>query len=174
MKRSELKRKSELRGDPEKVRAFLERGRASSARSLSQSRGRSSNKAGGYSRKLSFTPASAAQRAKVKDAACAVCGREASAWLAIDAAHLCARARGGCDSELCVIPLCRAGDGSGCHRSLDDGELDALPHLVGRYGRELAHALEHYDGDLLGLLQRLTGKRFVEAGRMFGPREEAA
>lgn len=83
----------------------------------------------------------------------------------LEPAHLCARAHGGCDDDLCVIPLCHW-----CHRRLDQPdagkELDVLSHLLatpGRYTEEIQHALGpgHYNGDLLSLLRRLTGERYV-------------
>jgi hypothetical protein len=67
--------------------------------------------------------ASPAQRDKVRDVACIVCGE----WQT-DPAHLTARARGGCDDPLCVVSLCRSH-----HRLLDAGSLDLLPYLEPRY-----------------------------------------
>jgi hypothetical protein len=103
----------------------------------------------------SISPASTPQREKIADAACAVCGSPETT-----PAHLAARARGGCDHALCVIPLC--GGPNGCHRALDEGRLDVLPSLL-RHGHvaEIQHALGHYGGNLLYLLHRLTGTRWT-------------
>lgn len=88
--------------------------------------------------------ASRAQREKVKDCVCLVCGRD-EVWdgVKIDPAHLTPRSKGGCDDRLCVAPLCRT-----CHRAYDDGELDLLPHLTYEptgllYLPELQHMLVH-------------------------------
>jgi hypothetical protein len=106
-----------------------------------------------------FTPASKAQREKVAGAMCIKCGDcDVFGGARIDPAHLCARGQGGCDDPLCVVPLCRQ-----CHRAFDDGRLDVLPHLIYGHRLEIAHAVEHYQGDLIALLQRLTGSRYVPA-----------
>jgi hypothetical protein len=104
-------------------------------------------------RRRSFTPASAAQRAALDGARSVVSG----ATEGLQPAHLAARARGGCDDPLCSVPLTAPE-----HRLFDDGQLDLLPHLI-RAGRtaEIAHALIHYDGHLVSLLTRLTGKRWA-------------
>ena len=73
----------------------------------------------------------------------------------LDAAHLTPRPLGGCDDPLCVVPLTRAE-----HRAFDAGELDILGALVPHYTAEIAHALEHYRGDLPALLERLTGAKW--------------
>jgi DNA modification methylase len=72
-------------------------------------------------------------------------------------AHVFPRGLGGCDDPLCVVPLTR-----GEHREYDLGELDLLPFLIA-HGMvdELAHALGHARGDLLGLASILTGVRWV-------------
>lgn len=102
-------------------------------------------------RRSGFTPASPAQREKARIEPCVVSGDEVVYGAIIDPAHLCARAHGGCDSELCVVPLRRD-----LHRRFDDGDLDLLPHLIGRRVPELCHALEHYDGSLILLARRLS------------------
>lgn len=101
--------------------------------------------------------ASFAQRQKARTEPCVVTGRfHNETW--VDPAHLVSRAQGGCDDPLCVVSLRR-----GLHRAFDEGNLDLLPALIGRRVPELQHALGHYDGDLLGLLHRLTGERYVPA-----------
>lgn len=100
--------------------------------------------------------ASPAQREKVRSEPCIVTGFTVEDGAIIDPAHLCARAQGGCDDPLCIVPLVRH-----IHRPFDDGEFDLLPYLVKHRVPELQHALGHYEGNILGLLQRLTGERFV-------------
>lgn len=96
-----------------------------------------------------FSPASPAQRAKVRGQRCVHCGRPAT-----DPMHVWKRGRGGCDDPLCVVPGCRR-----CHRAFDRGELDLLGDLVKRYKPEIAHALMH--ADPVSLLARLTGCEVV-------------
>jgi hypothetical protein len=85
---------------------------------------------------------------------CVGCGREATAWLAVDPAHLCDRSLGGCDEADCVVGLCRDFAGQGCHRAFDEGELDLLPRLEPHYRQEVAHAVMHLG--LAGAFRRLT------------------
>lgn len=82
------------------------------------------------------------------------------ATVGLDAAHLCSRALGGCEDALCVVPLTRAE-----HRSFDEGGLDLLPYLVPHHVDEIAHALRHYRGDLIALLERLTGEKWMPVER---------
>jgi len=74
----------------------------------------------------------------------------------VDPAHLVPRSLGGCDDAACCVPLCRR-----CHRAYDRGELDILPYLEPAFRTELAHALGHIG--LVGLLRRVTGRRWVAA-----------
>lgn len=111
-----------------------------------------------------ISPASPAQRRKARGSACIVTGALAIEGATVDPAHLCSRAHGGCDNPLCVVPLRRD-----VHESFDRGELDLLPYLRPHhsptlYLPEIQHALGHYDGNLLGLLRRLTGDRYEVAG----------
>lgn len=133
-------RKKPLKSDPEVKRAFLERGRASGARSLKAS----AKRRGGVS------PASPAQRTAVDGQPCIVCGDSP-----VDPAHLVARAHGGCDSPLCVVPLCRS-----CHRAFDDGELDLLAVLVESWERWRAH-VQHMlcHANPVQMVERLAGAR---------------
>lgn len=107
------------------------------------------------SRRAPISPASTAQRNKVKFAACIVCGRDGYE-AKIDPAHIVPRGLGGCDHEDCVIPLCRAH-----HQAYDDGRLDLLPHLEPRLRTELGHAVEHLG--LIAALERITNTRWQEA-----------
>lgn len=93
--------------------------------------------------------ASPAQRAKVAGQPCVVCGGGPC-----DPAHLAAKARGGCDSARCVVPLCRSH-----HREFDTGNLDLLPYLEPRWRAELGHAIEHLG--LVGLYRRVTNERLA-------------
>lgn len=72
-------------------------------------------------------------------------------------AHLWPRGMGGCDEADCVVPLVRP-----VHRALDDGRFDVLPYLIA-HGcvPELQHALGHANGDLVALIERVTGCRVV-------------
>jgi hypothetical protein len=115
-------------------------------------------KARPHSPKPSFTPASKAQREKVRDARCLVTGQDRFE-ATIDFAHLWPRSKGGCDDPLCGVPLVRM-----VHRDFDDGKFDLLPYLRPsgdhrRFLPELQHMVEHADGDLVAVLERLTGHR---------------
>jgi hypothetical protein len=96
-------------------------------------------------KRRAISPASPAQRAKVKGQRCVHCTRPAC-----DPMHLCPRGQGGCDDPLCVVPGCRR-----CHRLFDEGKLDLLGDLVRRFKPELAHALLHMTP--IALVERLTG-----------------
>jgi hypothetical protein len=100
-----------------------------------------------------FTPASPAQRAKVKGRACIVC----SDW-PCHPAHVIDRSIGGTDDPRDVVPLCPQ-----CHRSYDDGELSILEFLEPHWRDELARAVELVG--LLRALQRCTGERYVPERR---------
>jgi hypothetical protein len=82
---------------------------------------------------LPLVPASAAQREKVRDLRCVVCGRSP-----VDPAHLVPRTRGGCDHADCVIPLCRTH-----HRLYDAAQLALVVHIGRGLRRERAHARLH-------------------------------
>ena len=90
-----------------------------------------------------WLPASPAQRLKVIEEPCLVCGR-----LRVDAAHLVPQRLGGCQAPECVIPLCRTH-----HRLFDSGQLALALYLGPEHERELAHALKHVsDEELQGAL----------------------
>jgi hypothetical protein len=91
------------------------------------------------------SPASPAQRAKIKDQPCVCCGKRATTPM-----HLWPRGQGGCDDPLCVLPACWE-----CHRLYDLGELELLRHIVENFKAEIAHAQTHTDP--ISLLERLTG-----------------
>ena len=99
-------------------------------------------------RRARMSPASAAQRDKVRELACLVCGARP-----VDPAHLVPRPLGGCENPDCVVPLRRAH-----HRRYDRGELDLLAALEPCFRRDLAHGLLHVG--LLALLRRLTAARW--------------
>lgn len=96
-----------------------------------------------------ISPASPAQRSKVRLAPCLRC----ESLGPCDPAHLIDRSEGGGDDPRAVVPLCRM-----CHRLYDDGKADLLPHLEPYYREELAYAVE-----LVGLiraLERITNERW--------------
>ena len=92
--------------------------------------------------------ASPAQRNKVKDEVCLVCGLGPC-----DPAHTISRAMGGDDDPRCVVPLCREH-----HRAYDTGQISILEYLEPRWREEVAYAVM-----LVGLvtaLQQLTNERW--------------
>lgn len=105
------------------------------------------------SKPRAISPASKAQREKVSDGR-SITGAEGPC----DPAHIWPRSLGGCDDPLCVVPLLRQE-----HRAFDEGELDLLPFLVVHHVPELQHALAHARGDLIALLERVTGDRWASA-----------
>jgi hypothetical protein len=94
------------------------------------------------------SPASREQRTKTREG----CRVHGLACGAADPAHVVDRSIGGCDDELCVIPLCRM-----AHDAYDRHKLDLLPMLS--YA-EQAHAVAHLG--LLRALKRITGRDWVE------------
>lgn len=131
-----------LRKDPEKAREFAERGRASSAKSLKKS----ARRRGGIS------PASPPQREKVANALCIVTGQEGC-----DPMHLLPRSLGGCDDPLCVVPATRQ-----VHYLYEEGKLDILPALLARgLYAEIAHLTEAHHQSPKMVLERLTGLPYV-------------
>ena len=102
-------------------------------------------------RRTSVSPASSAQREKIRGLGCLMCGARPA-----DPAHLVPRPLGGCDHPDCVVPLCRVH-----HRRYDRGELDLLAALEPRFRRELAHGLVHVG--LLAVLRRVTAARWEPA-----------
>ena len=103
-------------------------------------------------RRDGFTPASKAQRAKVRERGSIISGE----W-PCDAAHLTPRAWGGCEHPDCVIPLTRLE-----HRAFDDGRLDVLGALIAHgCWAELAHAVLEHHVDPIALIQRCTGVRWA-------------
>jgi hypothetical protein len=103
-------------------------------------------------RRRSISPASNAQRAKVRDRACIVCARGPC-----HPAHLIDRALGGNDDPRAVVPLCPS-----CHRLYDDGTLSLLEHLEPRWREELAYAVELVG--MLAALQQITNSRWEPIG----------
>lgn len=81
-----------------------------------------------------------AQRAKVAELGCAVCGR-----VPVDPAHLVPQRPGGCGSPDCVIALCRTH-----HRLYDSARLALAPHLTDAWEPELRHAVGHVGVERLG------------------------
>lgn len=106
-----------------------------------------------------ISAASPEQRAKRNNGASIVSGETRG----LDAAHLCPRGLGGCDDPLCVVPLTRAEHVAFDRADPQTGKrLDLLPYLVAHgCHAELAHALGHYRGDLIALLERVTGEKWM-------------
>lgn len=138
MKRSEpLERRTALRAAPEATRAFVQRGRRASARTMSKPK--------------PVSPASSEQRTKVDGRLCVNCGDPGPC----DPAHLCSRAQGGCDHPDCVVPLCRA-----CHRAFDEGHVDLEPVLaLDAFAAERSHMAGHMS--FQRCVQRLRGERVL-------------
>lgn len=127
-------KRSALRSDPETTRAFVNRGRRSSATSMKRG---------------PISPASPEQREAVRGRVCVNCGSAGC-----DPAHLTSRAQGGCDDALCVIALCRV-----CHPGFDEGRVDLSPVLALReFAAERSHMAGHMP--LIQCLQRLSGVRW--------------
>lgn len=109
-------------------------------------------KSGTPAKRRAISPAAPEQRAKAKGA-CIVTGSTEG----VDPAHLWPRGLGGCDDPLCVAPLRRD-----VHEAYDRHEVDLLPFLIAHgYYAEIAHAVMHARGDLVAVLQMLTGERWV-------------
>jgi hypothetical protein len=107
-----------------------------------------------------ISPASPAQREKIKDKQCVVCGAAVTTPM-----HLWPRGKGGCDDPLCVLPACWA-----CHRAYDTNKLDLLPHIVKHHLAEIAHA--HLHAPPVAVLERLTASKVILRSRL--PRPAAA
>lgn len=146
-----MKRGGPLKSDPEKTREWQRRSAKPLARKAMQ-RKPSTLKRSSTKRRRPVSPASTAQRAKVREALSIVSGQPGC-----DPAHLWPRSLGGCDDPLCVVPLTRAE-----HDAYDNGDLDLTPHLI-REGcvAELQHALTHTHGSLLRLLERVSGQQWT-------------
>lgn len=129
-------KRSELKANPEKVRAFVNRGRRSSATGMKRG---------------TISPASPEQREAVRDRLCVHCGAPGGC----DPAHLTSRAQGGCDDPLCVVALCRT-----CHRDFDEGNIDLSPILaLPEFAAERSHMASHLS--LPQCLHRLSGVRWA-------------
>ena len=102
-------------------------------------------------RRRPVSPASPAQRSKVRDLACLVCG-----GTPVHPAHVIDRSMGGDDHPDAVVPLCFLH-----HRLYDDGKLSLLEHLEPYYRDELAHAVRLVG--LIAALQRITNERWAPA-----------
>jgi hypothetical protein len=111
-------------------------------------------------KRSAISPASPAQREKIKGRPCVVCGAPATTPM-----HLWPRGKGGCDDPLCVLPACWL-----CHRAYDTKELELLPRIVKHYRAEIARAQLHTDP--ISLLARLTASEVVL--RSLIPRPSAA
>lgn len=98
-----------------------------------------------------ISPASEAQRAKVKDQLSII-----SAKAPCDPMHIWDRRLGGCDDALCVVPATRFE-----HRDYEEKRLDILPALIaGGYFAEMAHVVEVHEVSPTRLVERLTGQTY--------------
>jgi len=116
--------------------------------------------------------ASPEQQTKVKNLPCVNCGVDRFEEVGIDPAHLWSRARGGCSSADCVIPLCRR-----CHDLYDDPEqpIDLLPKLITRgYRAEIVHPFLEHGIPLREVMERVTGAEWVPAQAPSKDNDEAA
>jgi hypothetical protein len=107
--------------------------------------------------------ASAAQRKKVRDLRCLVCGvdrHEAK----IDPAHVYASRYAHCECPDGVVALCRS-----CHNRYDDlnSSFDLLPYLLNGWRTELCHAILEHDARPFHVLGIVTGVQWcpVESER---------
>jgi len=127
-----------------------------------------------------FTPASKAQREKVKRARVALIGMAGGVGLdvlplpyPVDPMHLTPRSKGGCDHPDCVVAAAR----ESVHGPYDDGRLDLLtffaqPKNRALYERELQHMLTHLSP--VEMVEQLANARveWREVGPL--PESEAA
>jgi hypothetical protein len=113
-------KRSPLRSDPAKTADWQRRSRKPLKRSAPKKRSRG------------VSPASPAQREKIKDRACIVCRSTH-----VHPAHLIDRSIGGDDDARAVVPLC-----PNCHRQYDEGTLDLLPYLEPHWRDEAAYAVQ--------------------------------
>lgn len=96
-----------------------------------------------------ISPASRAQRAKVREALSVVSSRPGC-----DPAHLWPRSKGGCNHPDCVVALTRDE-----HDAFDRGQLDILPSLIAREcWDEMAHPISVHHVSPQRLVERLTGR----------------
>jgi hypothetical protein len=105
---------------------------------------------GGRPKRRPISPASTAQRDKVRHAPCIACEHPGPCH----PAHLIDRSLGGDDDPRAVVPLC-----PGCHRLYDDADLDLLPSLEPFHRAELAYAVELHG--LVRALERITNLRWA-------------
>jgi hypothetical protein len=128
-------------------RKALERGSTFAARSEGLKRTTASRQ-----KPRPISPASPAQRAKVRGAISIVSGEGPC-----DPAHLWPRGMGGCDDPLCVVPLTRTE-----HMAFDAGALDLQPYLIAHgLWAELAHMILAHHVDPIAMLHRTTGDRYT-------------
>lgn len=100
-------------------------------------------------KRRAVSPASPAQREKMRGRGCLVCAREP-----VHPAHLIDRSIGGDDNALAVVALCPEH-----HRAYDEGSLSLLEHLEPWHREEVAHAVMTVG--LVMALQRLTNEKWT-------------
>jgi hypothetical protein len=148
VKRTPIKRKTELRRTDGFARSNGERSAQTKAR-----------------RRKSISPASPQQRAYVREVGfCMACGGQETddnrGYFKLTFAHWWPRGRGGCDSKLCGSVLCCRPGGTGCHDRQERGEIDLLALVVEDWDdcrERFQHALEH--ARPVELLEKLAGAR---------------
>lgn len=142
MERSKpLERRTALRSDPAKARAFEQRGRVASA---------------SRSKPRAISPASPEQRRHIAGRPCLIPGCNGAP---VDPAHVIPRGMltDGQDLPQAVIPLCRFH-----HGAYDRHELDLLP-FQSLFREEIGFAV--YRMDLISVIERLSGERWCPAGK---------
>lgn len=108
----------------------------------------------GFDRPRPISPASPAQRERIRGRVCVVCGSEL-----VHPAHVIDRSIGGDDDPRAVVPLCPPH-----HRAYDDEKsLDLLPHLEPHYREELAYAVQLVG--LVAALERITNEHWTTERR---------
>jgi len=137
-------------------RRILERERGSTFANQGKGLARTSSLSrSSTTRRRPISPASTAQRVKVRELVSIVSGKEGC-----DPAHIWPRSQGGCDDPLCVVPLTREE-----HDAYDAGQLDLNRYLLAAGCiAEFQHALGHADGSLVRLLERVTGQKWSPRG----------
>ena len=107
------------------------------------------------------SPATPAQREKVRGVRCIACHGSIEHDAPSRPAHLIPRSMttSGQDDELAVVPL-----GPVCHRLYDTGQLDLLPYLEPAWRGELAFAVARVG--LVATYRRVTNNRAVAVERV--------
>lgn len=105
--------------------------------------------------------ASAAQRKKVKELHCLVCGMDRFETK-IDPAHVYASRYAHCECPDGVVPLCREH-----HRIYDDlnSSFDLMPYLLNGWRTELVHAIVEHGARPFHVFEIVTGMQWAPLER---------